>query len=68
MHQTLLTSCHLIFRSHNSLIPNSILIRQPSDYSLASFVPCLRGREHADLRTQMPCALVVWAVIVTAVN
>ena len=37
MHQTPLTSCHLIVRSRNSLIPNPFLFKQPSDYSLASF-------------------------------
>lgn len=45
--QTLLTSCHLIF---------IILLFLSTLTRLASFALCLRGREHADLRTQMPCA------------
>ena len=62
MHQTPLTSCHLIFRSRNSLISNPFLIKQPSDCSRTSIAwTALPARERTcwleDTHALCPCSL-----------
>ena len=69
MHQTPLTSSHLI----DHVILLFLIISLSSNLLTVVWLPlpglpCVRGRERADLRTHMPCALVVWVVVVTAVS